>query len=136
MAEITIDIDSAAVRRMLSGAPKGIDRAMRAASNDATALLLRELKTYPPQRSGSAYVRTGTLRRSWSRRIEGEGLQIRAIVGSNSNMAPYNRAVQDEDEQRPVFRGRWTNTAQNVLRRNQTTIVEMYQSRLQTEVGG
>lgn len=136
MAEVTISIDDSAPRRMLAGAPKAMNRAMRAASNDATALLLRELKTYPPQRSGSTYKRTGTLRRSWSRSIEGEGLQMRAVVGSNSNMAPYNRAVQDEDRQRSIFRGRWTNTAQNVVRRNQTTVQEMYASRFRQELGG
>lgn len=135
MANITLDINDTDARRMLGGAPDRIGRALTAGHNDATALLLRELTTYPPQRSGSTYRRTGTLRRSWSRRIAGSGLEQRAIVGSNSNMAPYNRAVQDEDEQRPQFRGRWTNTAQNVLRRNQQTVLEMYQARLRSELG-
>lgn len=136
MANITIDINDSEVRQMLTGAPKAMNRAMRGGHNDATALLLRELKTYPPQRSGATYKRTGTLRRSWSRTIEGDGLEMRAIVGSNSNQAPYNRAVQDEERQRPAFRGRWTNTAQGVLRRNQQTIVEMYQARFRQELNG
>lgn len=136
MAEITIDINAADARRLLASTPAAIGRAMRGGSNDATALLLRELKTYPPQPSGSTYKRTGTLRRSWSKRIEGEGIEVTAIVGSNSNTAPYNRAVQDEDKQRRAFRGRWTNTAQNVLRRNQRAIVEMYQARFREELNG
>lgn len=136
MPDISFEINDSAPRRMLAGAPGAMNRAMRGGHNDATALFLRELKTYPPQRSGSTYKRTNTLKRSWSRSIEGEGLQMRAIVGSNSNMAPYNRAVQDEDRQRAIFRGRWTNTAQNVVRRNQTTVQEMYASRFRQELGG
>lgn len=135
MANISLDINDTDARRMLSGAPDKIARALTAAHNDATALLLRELSTYPPLRSGSTYKRTGTLRRSWSRRIEGSGLEQRAIVGSNSNIAPYNRAVQDEEEQRPAFRGRWTNTVQGVMRRNQQAILEMYQARIRQELG-
>lgn len=135
MANVALEIDDSDVRRMLASSPAKLDRAMRGAMNDATALLLRDLQTYPPQRTGSSYVRTGTLRRSWSRDIQGDGLAMRGIVGSNENMAPYNRLVQSEADQVIVHRGRWTNTVQNVLSRNQSTIQDMFEARFAAEFG-
>jgi hypothetical protein len=135
MANVALEIDDSDVRRMLASSPAKLDRAMRGAMNDATALLLRDLQTYPPQRTGSSYVRTGTLRRSWSRDIQGDGLAMRGIVGSNENMAPYNRLVQSEADQATVHRGRWTNTVQNVLSRNQSTIQDMFEARFAAEFG-
>jgi hypothetical protein len=135
MANISLQINDSEVRRMLAQTPAALERAMRGAMNDATALLLRELQTYPTQRTGSSYVRTGTLRRSWSRDIDGQGLAMRGIVGSNENMAPYNRLVQSEADQATVHRGRWTNTVQNVLSRNQSTIQDMFEARFAAEFG-
>lgn len=135
MANISLQINDSEVRRMLAQTPAALERAMRGAMNDATALLLRELQTYPTQRTGSSYVRTGTLRRSWSRDIQGDGLAMRGIVGSNENMAPYNRLVQSEADQATVHRGRWTNTVQNVLSRNQSTIQDMFEARFAAEFG-
>lgn len=135
MANVALELDDSEVRRMLASSPAKLDRAMRGSMNDATALLLRDLQTYPPQRTGSTYKRTGTLRRSWSREILGDGLAMRGIVGSNENMAPYNRAVQDADRQAPIHRGLWTNTAQGVLSRNQSTIQDMFEARFRAEFG-
>lgn len=132
---LSIDINDSEVRRMLADSPAKLDRAMRGAMNDATALLLRDLQTYPPQRTGSSYVRTGTLRRSWSREIQGDGLAMRGIVGSNANMAPYNRVVQDADRQAPIHRGLWTNTVQNVVSRNESAIQDMFEARFRAELG-
>lgn len=131
---LSIDINDSEVRRMLADSPVKIERAMRGAMNDATALLLRDLQTYPPQRTGSSYVRTGTLRRSWSREIQGDGLALRGIVGSNENMAPYNREVQDADRQAPIHHGLWTNTVQNVVSRNETAIQDMFEARFRAEL--
>lgn len=135
MADVTIQIDDAEVRRMLSSAPAQIDRAMRGAMTDATVLLLGEMKTYPPQRAGSAYKRTNTLKGSWSRRITGRGVEISGVVGSNANIAPYNRRVQDATMQARVHRGRWTNTVQEVSRRNAAHINQMFANRIRTEIG-
>ena len=135
MANVALEIDDSEVRRMLAETPKALERAMRGAMNDATALLLRELQTYPTQRTGSTYKRTGTLRRSWSRELQGDGLALRGIVGSNANMAPYNRVVQDADQQAPIHRGLWTNTVQNVVERNERTIHEMFEARFRAEFG-
>lgn len=136
MAEIALQINDSEVRRMLASTPSALARAMRGAMNDATALLLRELQTYPTQRTGSTYQRTGTLRRSWSREIDGNGLALRGIVGSNENMAPYNRYVQDADRQAAIHQGRWTNTVQDVVSRNERTIQEMFEARFRAELEG
>jgi hypothetical protein len=136
MANISLQINDSEVRRMLAQTPAALERAMRGAMNDATALLLRELQTYPTQRTGSSYVRTGTLRRSWSRDIDGQGLAMRGIVGSNENMAPYNRLVQDADRQAPIHHGLWTNTIQNVVSRNETAIQDMFEARFRAELEG
>lgn len=133
---ISIRIDSADVRRLLRQSPAGLGRALRGTINDVTALLLRDLSTYPPQRVGSTYARTNTLKRSWSRTpVTGSGLALRAEVGSNENIAPYNRKVQDEAEQARVHRGRWTNTVQGVARDRERTAQDMFEARVRVELG-
>ena len=133
MTTVTIDIDSREARLLLTRAPQRIDRALRAAMEDSTVLLLREQQTYPPQRTGSTYKRTNTLRRSWSRRIYRDGSGIVGEVGSSGNTAPYNRYVQDQAMQATVHRGRWTNTAQETARRNTTTVQRYFDRRLREE---
>ncbi len=70
----------------------------------------RFIAKYPPQRlRKSGYKRTGTLKRSWSFKVRNEGRRIVGTVGSNSNIAPYNRFVQGQ-RQRRLFRGAgWRN---------------------------
>lgn len=55
----------------------------------------RWIATYPPQTlTKTGYVRTGTLKRSWSHTVSQRPAAIVGIVGSNPNIAPYNRPVQ------------------------------------------
>jgi len=133
MTNVTIQIDSQETRLLLTRAPQRINRALRAAMEDATVLLLREQQTYPAQRPGSKYRRTNMLRRSWSRRIRQEGSSLVGEVGSNEGMAPYHRRVQDATEQASIHRGRWTNTVQETTRRNQATIQRYFDRRLREE---
>lgn len=133
MTTVTIQIDSREVRNLLDRAPGRINRALRAAMDDSTVLLLRELQTYPPQRTGTTYRRTGTLRRSWMRKVTNEGNAIVGEVVSSGNMAPYNRLVQDQVRQASIHRGRWTNTVQEVTRRNERTIQRYFDRRLREE---
>ena len=133
MTNVTIQIDSQETRLLLTRAPQRINRALRAAMEDATVLLLREQQTYPAQRPGSKYIRTNMLRRSWSRRIRQEGSSLVGEVGSNEGMAPYHRRVQDATEQASIHRGRWTNTVQETTRRNQATIQRYFDRRLREE---
>ena len=55
----------------------------------------RFMAKYPAQRlTASGYRRTGTLKRSWSNQTRATLSRIEGVVGSNSNIAPYNRFVQ------------------------------------------
>lgn len=135
MTTVTIEIESRQVIGYLQQAPTRINRAMRAAMEDATTLIHRQMQTYPPQRTGSTYKRTNTLRASWFRRISGQGREIVGEVVSSGNTAPYNRLVQDADRQAAVHRGRWTNTAQEVQRRTTPTIQRYFDRRLREEFG-
>lgn len=130
MTEITITVNSRAVHEMLRHAPGQIDGAMKAATNDAVTYLLALAKRYPPQRSGSAYVRTNTLMRSWSKLpIQGSGLSVRGGIGSNSNMAPYNRRVMSRSDQARIHRGRWE-PVENIVERSRGTVQGFFDSRL------
>ena len=135
MTTVTIEIESRQVIGYLQSAPVRINRAMRAAMEDATVLIHRQMQTYPPQRAGSTYKRTNTLRASWFRRIRGQNTEIVGEVVSSGNTAPYNRLVQDADRQAAVHRGRWTNTAQEVQRRTTPTIQRYFDRRLREEFG-
>lgn len=135
MASPAIQIDDSEVQELLDKSPASLDRAMRGGMNDSTALLLRDLQTYPPERSGQTYRRTRTLGRSWSREIQGQGLEMRGIVGSNENMAPYNREVQDYERQARVHRGRWS-TVQGVSANRERTVQGMFDARFKAELEG
>ena len=69
------------------------------AVRDQAAEGVRFMSVYPTK-SGSNYKRTGTLRKSWSFVIKTGGRLIEGIIGSNSNIAPYNEEVQgvNQDE--------------------------------------
>ena len=133
--EVTIRIDDARVRAMLALAPGRIQIAMNRAMTDATVLLLRRMKEYPPPRPNQQYKRTNTLKRSWSREVVWQGGDVTGRVGSNSDMAPYNREVQDSEVQGPLFRGRWQ-TVQSVVMDEQRTIVRMFDERIREQIGG
>ena len=135
MTTVTIEIESRQVIGYLQQAPVRINRAMRAAMEDATTLIHRQMQTYPPQRTGSTYKRTNTLRASWFRRISGQGNEIVGEVVSSGNTAPYNRLVQDQTQQASIHRGRWSNTVQEVQRRTTPTIQRYFDRRLREEFG-
>lgn len=129
MPDIRMETNDSAVRALIRRAPGLVSLALRGAVEDGTTYVLAKLKRYPPQRPGSSYRRTHTLEKSWSRRIEGRGLEIRGIVASNGNMAPYNRVVQDRDRQARVHRGRW-HTAQSVSEAAQPVVQRFFDDRL------
>ena len=55
----------------------------------------RRIAVYPPQRlRKSGYRRTGTLKRSWSKKVSSGGNKVEGVVGSNAGIAPYNVWVQ------------------------------------------
>jgi len=130
MSEVSITIDDSEVRALLKRTPGNVKKAMRAAMNDSTALLLRDMKTYPPAPANSTYKRTRTLGRSWSRTFNDE----RGEVGSNSNMAPYNRLVQDADFQARIHKRTGWQTVQSVAAKRKPQIVKFFQERLRHHV--
>lgn len=72
----------------------------------------RVIAKYPPQRlTATGYRRTGTLKRSWSSRVKASSARIEGEVGSNRNIAPYNKLVQGrrKDQVRRFRRAGWTN---------------------------
>ena len=132
--EVEIVVQDAQVRALLDRAPAQVDRALRGAMTDATTWLQRQMQTYPPQRTGSAYRRTGTLGRSWARTVSDEAGAIVGRVTSSGNIAPYNRLVQDRTRQATVHRGRWQ-TAQDVAERSRGQINDMFAARIRAAIG-
>ena len=63
---------------------------------------VRFMSVYPPPPVRSRYIRRGKLRQSWSFQVVTGNQRIEGRVGSNSNVAPYNRDVQGE-KQKPLF---------------------------------
>lgn len=129
MSRASITVDDREVRAMLRSTRGDIKKAMLAAMNDSTALLLRDLKTYPPKPPSSSYRRTRTLARSWNRTFDDQ----RGEVGSNGFMAPYNRVVQDDERQARVHKGRWK-TVQSVAANRKTQIARFFRERLRQYV--
>ena len=134
--EASITIEDRQVRVLLAQTPERIQRAMLGGMTDATVYLVNQMRTYPPQRPGSRYVRTNTLKGSWNRFIEGNGVDLVGRVSSNGNIAPYNVYVQDRTRQAAPHRGVWTNTVQGVAERSAATVNAMFQARIQAATGG
>ncbi len=83
---------------------QGLKREVARALRQVVAEGQRFIATYPPQRLlATGYRRTGTLRRSWSSKVDVTFGGITGTVGSNANIAPYNVFVQGSP-QRPIFR--------------------------------
>ena len=94
--------------------PKGADVDTEQLRRDFTKMLRntaadgqRLMATYPPQTlTKTGYVRTRTLGRSWSHKVTSTSNKLESIVGSNDNIAPYNKIVQGkEEDQSAMFRG-------------------------------
>ncbi len=92
--------------RIINISPKGAKVNTAAIHRDVTHLVRqvvtegrRTMAKYPPQRlRRTGYRRTGTLKRSWSAKVEAGSDKVAGEVGSNSNIAPYNRRVQGPQE--------------------------------------
>lgn len=77
-----------------------LTRDLKAAMTSTTANGQRFIARYPAQRlTKSNYRRTGTLKRSWSSTVQVSGSRMVGVVGSNSNIAPYNKFVQGTPKQ-------------------------------------
>ena len=89
--EISISVDVGGALRHLTDIQNRIPRALEQGLKDSATLYRKEMQTYPPQRRGSSYRRTGTLKGSWfigqTQRFPG-GVSVR--IYSSGNAAPYN----------------------------------------------
>ena len=129
MPDISLSINATAAQGVLSRAPDKVSFAMRGGMEDSVTYVLAKIKRYPQERPNQAYIRTHTLEKSWSRRIEGSGLTIRGIVGSNGAMAPYNRLVQSRRDQAEIHRGRWS-SVEDIAEESQPTVQRFFEDRL------
>lgn len=129
MPNISLVADTSGAQTRISRAPNQISVALRGGMEDATTYTLAKIRRYPPQRPGSNYVRTNVLNKSWSRRIQGSGATIVGIVGSNGNIAPYNRSVQDRTRQAAIHHDRWQ-TIQDVAEDSQPRVQRFFDDRL------
>lgn len=87
-----------------------ITTALVKAMSDTVKNGQKTMQSYPPQTLMlTGYVRTGTLRRSWSSEVKPGGNRIVGIVGSNSNIAPYNRLVQGQQQMTAFDIANWPN---------------------------
>ena len=131
---VQVEVDTRRALTMLRQTPQKLDRALHSGMEDATLYLQREMSVYPSQRPGSTYARTLVLRGSWnqadSRRIQRRGTVIEGRIASNSDIAPYNRYVQDAEHQASIHRRLWTNTVQAVARRSRQQINRFFQDRI------
>lgn len=64
---------------------------------------------YPAGRTGSSYVRTGTLGRRWTTDVTPTGNDLIGKVGNNTTYGPF---VQSEMFQAAIHEGRWQTDAQ------------------------
>ena len=93
----------------------------------ATAMY-NDLRTYPPELPNQRYRRTFKLRSGWY--VVGGGLLMRVINDTNA----YNREVQDRDQQRRIFQGRWP-TWQDVVERRTPELRENVLREVEARVG-
>ena len=127
--EITIVVNLGRTATLDARLSAAIHRALYAGTEDATILLLREMKVYPAKRRGSAYVRTKILEKSWHRKVKRTATGATGEVVSSGQTAPYNVYVQKEGMQAAVHRGRWPSEV-SVATRLQPQIVRMYETRV------
>jgi len=84
---------------------------------------------YPPPPATSRYVRTGTLGRRWTTKID-EGMGgITGTVGNNTSYGPW---VQSSAFQARVHQGRWTNTDERAVKDNENEIVADFEREIQS----
>jgi len=75
-----------------------------------------QLATYPPQRAGVDYRRTGTLGRSWQHRVRAKPDRIEGEASSQGQIAPYNIYVQGP-RQKPWAKATGWRTPKEVLKK-------------------
>lgn len=136
MPDIQLIINSREATQLLERAPQQFDHALHGAAEDVGTTALGLMTRYPRPPANSTYRRTRTLGRSWSKQPAQrttEGWQV--VVGSNGQIAPYNRVVQDRTRQARIHQGRWL-TAQSAAEQMQSQAQRFVDARVRAALGG
>ena len=104
--------------------------ALRAPLVRGVSVLHEAIATYPPPPPNSTYVRTGTLGRRWTTKVQ-TLTTFRGTIGNNTVYAPD---VQDAAKQRPIHRGRWQ-TIQSVVSEKRGEILADFQAAINRLLG-
>jgi hypothetical protein len=95
----------------------------------ATLYVHSQVPDYPPPPSNSTYIRTGTLGRTITTRVESLGTKVVGFIGTNTVYAPYVISDQEVGERGPqaeVHKGRWW-TLQGVVRAAKAAVIKIYE---------
>lgn len=126
--EITIVGADRVIARL--GRAKGIDK-LRPPMVRAVARLHQDIAVYPPEPRGSSYVRTGTLGRKWTTKIDQSFNGIEGRVGNNTEYAPL---VQSYQFQAWFHRRTGWQTDRQVMDRNRDAIIRDFQQAVRNAI--
>lgn len=128
MISITVDDNNVPRQLQQVADPQGWRKPMTL----SLALLVDDIADYPPQRSGSSYIRTLDLGRFWTSaqyEIHASTGGITGVIGnavrSRKTGRAYGPYVQSEEDQAYMHRGRWQ-TDEMVAVRNTPSIVRIW----------
>lgn len=112
MPDVSIHITGvdAVIRKL--GSVKGVAM-LEKPMQESLYKIQSDMQAYPAQPSGTKYIRTGTLGRRWTTRIDRASSGLHGSVGNNTSYAPW---VQSQRFQATVHRGRWQTDQQVVDR--------------------
>lgn len=97
----------------------------------AVELVRADIATYPLPRLESAYRRTGTLGRRWTKTVRIHGDGVTGTVGNRTSYAPW---VQSSKFQARIHRGRWRTDAM-VIERQRRQIVAVFRNAIDRALG-
>jgi len=87
--------------------------------------LVAEMAVYPPPPSGSKYVRTGTLGRRWTSKLNRNANGVIGTIGNNTDYGPW---VQSDAFQARVHQGRWQTDRQVVGEQEAAIVADFEQA--------
>lgn len=96
-----------------------------------TLRLVDKLKRYPPKPSWVRYVRTGTLGRSWTEKVD---LILDGVEGRVGNRTRYAPDVQHKGTQRLIFKRIGWPTDEDVLKQELSAIIKDFQKAIDEEL--
>jgi hypothetical protein len=89
------------LRKLRKLNPRQLETSLQAGGE----IVVGEMVKYPPPPSGSSYVRTGALGRSWKAKPQRSDFAVK--VFADDAVAPYAPYVEGDKTQASIHRGRW-----------------------------